>query len=123
MMAPEDIFEIAVEVIVERCDVQRLPFDPRNVSIIHGCKVANKDHAEVERYYAHTFHRKNAICTCDAFEELNPEHQFGILLHEFGHLYGGESEAEADLWVEEALGIEIDYVNMVQWVDLLDLNG
>lgn len=90
---------------------------PRNVRLCVGCHLAEKDHVEAERYYAHTFHLVNAICVCEAFSELPTGTQYGILLHEFGHLYGGREECDADLWPDERLGVEIGYKgDGVQWV-------
>lgn len=85
------------------------------------CEMADKDHEREDRVYAHVFHHPWTICVCDRFEDLPDEHKAGILLHEFGHLYGGDLDAEADLWIDEELGIDIEYVDTIQWVALEDL--
>lgn len=92
-----------------------------------GCPVAEEDHEEDPRYYAHTFcalHPKgDTICVARAFEELDDRFKVGILLHEFGHLFGGHSDADADWWVEEELGIDIHYdpETTVQYVSPEDI--
>lgn len=95
----------------------RLPFSPQEVFLVVGCPEAEQDHAEDERVFAHTFHVPKTVCVARAFENLKDGHKLGIMLHEFGHLYGGQEEGIADLWVDENLGIDLDYVNMVQWVE------
>lgn len=82
------------------------------------CRLVEKDHAESPRVFAHVFHRRDrAICVCREFEGLPLGHQVGILLHEIGHLMSNGGEAEADLWVDDNLGIDIDYRSTLQWVD------
>jgi hypothetical protein len=90
----------------------------RNLSVAKGkpiyvrhCKLADADHQEKKRWYAHTFHRQNVICTARAFNVLPPEWRLAILLHEIGHLLAGPtaSEAAANEAVEKDSGIKIVY--------------
>lgn len=117
-MTASEAMDVVRELIANRADVEDLMCSPSEIALEMACPLADKDHAEAERFYAHTFHKPKTICVATAFAGLPPEHQIGILLHEFGHLFGGMNEAEADLWVQKVLGIDIDYVNTVQWVDL-----
>jgi len=80
------------------------------------CPEVEADHKESWRVHAHTLHHPATICLAKAFEDLADEHKIGIMLHEFGHIYGGPGEADADLWVSDELGIDIDYVETMQWV-------
>lgn len=80
------------------------------------CPLSVKDNAEDPRVFAHALHYKNTICLHPLFEDLKDEFKCGILLHEMGHVFGGEEEAEADLWVDEQLRIAIKYRDMLQWV-------
>lgn len=114
-----DTFKMLAEVSrwIEDTDL-RLPFSPWNVSLVFGCSEAEDDHANNERIFAHTLHLPRTICVAQAFEDLKDGHKLGIILHEFGHLYGGRDEGAADLWVDEELGIDIDYVDTVQWVEI-----
>lgn len=56
------------------------------------CKVADKDHKESLRQYAHVYHKKDVICVAPSFFRLPLEHQTGLIAHEVGHLLAGESE-------------------------------
>ncbi len=82
---------------------------PRSVRLCIGCHLAEKDHAEADRYYAHTLHIAATICVCEAFGELSTGSQYGVLLHEFGHIYGGREECDADLFSDEMLGVDLQY--------------
>lgn len=114
-MTPRDAFEA-----VKRC-IERHTGSLIRVSLGY-CPAAEEDHARVWRYHAHVMHIPGIICIVRDFRHLPDEHKFGILLHELGHLYtDSEHDADADLWVHEALGIDIDYVDTLQWVDLADL--
>ena len=117
-MTASEAMDFVRGLIADRADVEELMCSPDEIALNMACPLADKDHAETERFYAHTFHKAKTICVATAFADLPPEHQIGILLHEFGHLFGGMNEAEADLWVDEVLGIDISYVNTIQWVDL-----
>ncbi len=94
-----------------------LPFPPEDIDLMVGCPLADEDHQDDWRVYAHTLHLPMVICIAQAFERLSDAHKCGILLHEFGHLYAGDGEADADLWVELATGIDLDYVETIQHVD------
>ena len=97
---------------------------PRDVRLCIGCHLAEKDHAEAERYYAHTFHMVGTICVCEAFGELPTGSQYGVLLHEFGHIYGGKEECDADLFSDECLGVDIAYKGSgVQYVAPAKVEG
>lgn len=116
-MSVKSLFPLVQGFVERRAPVDDLPFSPRKVGLRLGCRLAEKDYEEDPRYLAHVFHRRRTVCVARKIEDLAPEYVWGILLHEFGHLYGGKSDAEADLWVHEKLGIDIDYVDLVQWVD------
>lgn len=82
------------------------------------CRIVEKDHEDDPRVFAHVFHRKgHHICVCREFIDLPLGHQIGILLHEIGHLMSDSGEAEADLWVQDFLDIDIEFKNTLQWVD------
>jgi hypothetical protein len=51
------------------------------------CPLAEKDHKENPRVFAHTIHIENTICVCRAFSRLPISNQRGIIFHEMGHLY------------------------------------
>ena len=91
---------------------------PRQAIHIHlNCKVCQVDHSNDQRVFAHVMHIPNTVCLHPSFEALKPEHQLGILAHELGHLMADEdSEAAADLWVQQKLGIDIQYKYMLQWI-------
>ena len=95
------------------------------VRLDRKCRVAELDHAQDGRVFAHVFHHAGLIiCLCRAFDKLPLGHRIGILLHEIGHLMSDGGEAEADLWVQDNLDIDIDFKPLrgkiersVQWVD------
>ena len=88
-----------------------------NVKVYRKCPLIEHDHANDPRVFAHVFHRRGkVICVCKDFDKLELGHKIGVLLHEIGHLMSNGGEAEADLWVQDNLGIDIDYKNTVQWV-------
>jgi hypothetical protein len=91
------------------------PYYPVELNV--GCPDLERVHKKVWRVHAHVFHYDWTICIVEDIELLPDEHKFGIMLHEFGHLYGGETDAEADLWVEEALGVVICYRDTLQYVE------
>lgn len=70
------------------------------------------------RSFMHTGHRRGSICMVRQAALLSDSHLVGLLLHEFGHLGGGHGEPEANRWVLNKLGIEIDYRAPldIQWV-------
>jgi hypothetical protein len=71
----------------------------------------------------HTNHRPGVICADGAISALPLNHLVGVLLHEFGHLAAGESEAAADQWPLARLGIPITYKGplCLEWVSGNDL--
>ena len=91
---------------------------PTQIQISRKCKLSERDHAEDPRVFAHVFcDRTDTICLCKDFDLLPAGHKIGIILHEIGHLMSDSGEAEADLWVQDHLGIDIDFKDLVQWVD------
>ena len=91
---------------------------------VRKCSEAQADHNKKERYYAHTFHKPNAICVCTQFLGLPDQWRLAILLHEVGHLIAGprESEAAANAAVTKASGIKIHYKDgphgeHLEWID------
>ncbi len=71
------------------------------------------------RAYMHTGHVKRHICTTADAAKLSDGFLFGILFHEFGHVFVGVGEGKADQWVFEKLGIVIHYKSQkkLEWVD------
>lgn len=72
------------------------------------------------RAFMHVGHHRNRICMARQAALLSDSHLVGLLLHEFGHLGGGEGEPEANGWVLSTLGIAIVYKAPMdlQWVPL-----
>lgn len=102
------------DLIAYLLDTYELP----SIKLDRKCRLVREDHKEDPRVYAHVFHRQgNAICICPAFDRLRLEHKIGILVHEIGHLMSKGGEAEADLWVQENMGVDIDFRDTLQWVD------
>jgi len=64
--------------------------------MVKWCKIAEEDHKKQKREYCHTFHRKNTICTCNAFYDLPDRYRLAILAHEIGHLLCGPDGNEDD---------------------------
>lgn len=85
---------------------------PRLFRLVH-CPLADREHEQSRRQYAHVFHRQGVVCVADAFADLPHEHQLGIALHEVGHLIAGRhaSERAATRAIEDASGIPVDYVD------------
>ena len=93
-------------------------YDLPRMYVIQACRMAEKDHHDDLRVYAHVFHGPDmTICLCKAYSKLTLGHKIGIMVHEIGHLMSDGGEAEADLWVHEHLGINIDFKATVQWVE------
>lgn len=89
------------------------------------CRVAEKEHAKSKRQYAHTFHRTGmnqepVICVCQEFWELPPEHFYGLLAHELGHIIAGQNrgEAAADIAFYKRYGITVRYKDSLFGKDL-----
>jgi hypothetical protein len=76
---------------------------------VQTCALAEKHHRAAIRQYAHTLHRRNTICICEAFLDLPATLQCGILLHEIGHLIepDEDNERQIDRIAEEWSGIAI----------------
>lgn len=77
------------------------------------CSLAEREHQQNLRWYAHTYHYDNTICVCEDFWGLPKKHFDAILLHEIGHIIAGPtaSEAEANRVAEELSGSKIKYVD------------
>ena len=78
---------------------------------VRRCGLANEEHEESRRQYAHVFHKAGTICVADAFFDLPEKTQLALLLHEVGHRMAGirAREATANKVVREASGIHIHY--------------
>jgi hypothetical protein len=81
--------------------------------ILRNCPLADHQHAQNMRQYAHTFHHDNTICVARALWKLPKKHREAVLLHEIGHLLVGPegSEEDANQAVEDATGVHIYYVD------------
>lgn len=89
----------------------------KHPDIVYDCPEVIAEHKESSRQFAHVRHFRNTICLHHAFNILPDGHKLGILAHELGHLQtSGGGEAEADLWVQEVMGIDIQYRNSLQWI-------
>lgn len=72
------------------------------------------------RMFAHWGHKPMAICLSTDFPGLPLANQLGILLHEIGHACArGGGEPQADLFIHDTFGIDIEYspVLEIQSVD------
>ncbi|MEM4360122.1 MAG: hypothetical protein QXT45_06300 [Candidatus Bilamarchaeaceae archaeon] len=80
---------------------------------IKHCSLADKDHKEYKRQYAHTHHKgPNVICVAKDFWGLPLNHFAGLLAHEMGHILMGEKyhpEYMADKAANKFFGIRIKY--------------
>ena len=92
-------------------------YDLPQMYVTQRCTLVERDHKNDSRVYAHVFHKPDTICLCRAFDGLEGGHRVGIMLHEIGHLMSDGGEAEADLWVQDKLDIDIDFRNTLQWVN------
>jgi uncharacterized cupin superfamily protein len=90
---------------------------------LQHCSWADREHEKSFRQYAHTFHRKNVICVAESFSDLPSQNQFGILLHELGHLaYPNiEDEQKIDELIYVLSGIRIYREKTVETVQTGDL--
>jgi hypothetical protein len=97
------------------------------------CKIAEADHKECKRQYAHTYHYESKndsfesgeiVCIAKAFNSLPIEYKMGILAHEIGHLIAGyeADEITADITARNALGVRIRYKNSEHGRNLQFLN-
>lgn len=77
------------------------------------CALAEKEHREKLRWYAHTYHYENTICVCNAFWDLPKDNREAIILHEIGHLAAGPSgnEQDANNAAEALFGTKIRYAD------------
>lgn len=77
------------------------------------CQLADQEHADAQRQYAHTLHHRNTICVARAFWKIPIEIQLGLLLHELGHLIDPDEDSE--LWIDRlasrTFGIHIHRVD------------
>jgi hypothetical protein len=93
-------------------------FELPQMHVTQRCADVEKDHKEDPRVYAHVFHKPNkTMCLSRAFDKLPLGHKLGVMLHEIGHLMTNSGEAEADLWVDDTLNINIEFKGTIQWVD------
>ncbi len=79
---------------------------------VHHCQVAQKDHDESVRQYAHVFCRRDkGVCVARELWDLPKDHRAGIIAHELGHLLAGPrgSEQDADDAFERVSGYKIRY--------------
>jgi hypothetical protein len=97
-------------------------------AMIRICVLANHDHADSPRVFAHTLHVEEYICVSHNFELLADSYQFGIMFHEFAHLfceylYEEHTEEDADDFSRIELGIPLVYDTSleVQCIPLDDL--
>jgi len=79
-----------------------------------GCRVAENDHIHEYRQFAHVFHKHDRICVAREICTLPDQNLYGILVHEFGHLFAdmevkGHPEVAADSSVYFYLGIMVRY--------------
>lgn len=90
--------------------------------IVRHCKLAEKDHEESLRQYAHVHHIKgNVICVAGAWVLLPFATEMGLIAHEVGHLLIGDtehSEVEADKTANKFFRITIRYRHTVHGNDL-----
>lgn len=80
---------------------------------IKHCTLADADHRQERRFYAHVLHVDGCICICRAIADLPDEHAFAILLHELGHFLdtSEEDELAVDRLAFEEFGIPIRRVS------------
>ena len=82
---------------------------------IRFCKDADKEHADSQRQYAHTFcddrHALSVVCVSRAYIDIPRDHRDGLLAHEIGHMLAGHgsSEAAADEAFRVLTGVKIRY--------------
>jgi len=97
--------------------------------VVRVCEVADRDHAESLRQYAHVGpHGKNVICVARVFlDEGFPRHHRDALIgHEIGHLASPDpSEAAADEAFRVLTGVTIRYKDSphgdcLQWISAED---
>ncbi len=104
-------------------------FTRLNGLLLATCSETEKEHQLSPRQYAHTGHKKNTICICEAFAELSDEFSLGILVHEIGHAVAlaypdliaeDHSEDEANYIGELATGIKVHWrgENRLEWSEV-----
>lgn len=72
------------------------------------CKIADRDHHEKFHWHAHSFHVPGFICVAREINSLKGAFVISILLHEVGHVLGGETDHLANRFVYEVLGVDIE---------------
>lgn len=89
---------------------------------IELCPLADKEHQESLRQYAHVFHRSGVICVSKAFESLPKRLQIALLLHESGHILAGSkgSEGAANRAAKDYSGVKIWYKDQMPYGDQLE---
>lgn len=86
--------------------------------IIRRCALADREHKESERQYAHVHHAKgkNIICVAGAWVMLPLQSEMGLIAHELGHLLAGDkehTEDEADRLGNKFFSVTIKYKNTI----------
>jgi hypothetical protein len=92
------------------------------------CGIADRDHEDSIRQYAHTMHYKNTICIAGEWRGLPINFQMGVIAHEVGHLLFGSTdhtEQDADKAANKFFDIKIKYKDSshgkrLQWLSLND---
>ena len=93
--------------------------------LINKCKVADSEHRQSVRQYAHVGHVDNTICLAYAWKHLPLNNQMAIIAHEIGHLLYGNTdhtEQDADREVNKFLRIKILYNDSRYGIGLQNLN-
>jgi len=104
--------------IVNRFVGHRFP-EFYEVGLYIGCPMAEEQHRADPRGYMHTHCRPETICSSWAAGELSMANLLGLFLHEFGHLIGGNEQADADIAILESFGLPILYDRRgVQYIEV-----
>jgi len=73
------------------------------------CRVADRDCHEHMKWHAHTGHIVHTVCVSRALNEMRDETIISILLHELGHLFGGDEDVVANEWAEVMTRVSLDF--------------